>query len=146
MIKMDIIMKVLSSVLALSLLGLPAFADDWIHTVERGIDTYEYKQGNGSVMFLCDPEGVWGGNSEYVKLALEGNDRLTKTIIFISSDGGSLEIPFHEGLALRSAIGDEGWALMIETIEKGSAFSFLTADEKIVVEAASSQDLSCQVN
>jgi len=141
-------MQIPSPVLAAAVLCVavsPALAlDTWTDTVQRGLRTLSLKTAEGEVRLYCDPDRVFGPDSNANVAVDLANDTDPTVVVFLAKSGEQARLQVKAGHAFQTQTDTAEWSKMVAMVEAGGAFAIVTSTASMSVETAPIPDLACE--
>lgn len=137
-----------SPILAAALLFVgvtPALAlDTWTDTVQRGLRALSLKTADGEVRIYCDPDRVFGPDSN-ANVAIDlANDADPTTVVFLAKTGEQARLAVKAGHAFQTQADAADWSKMVAMVKAGGSFAIVTSKASMSVETAPIPDLACE--
>lgn len=137
-----------SPILAAALLFVavtPALAlDTWTDTVQRGLHALSLKTADGEVRIYCDPDRVFGPDSN-ANVAVElVKDADPTTVVFLAKTGEQARLAVKAGHAFQTKTDAAEWSKMVAIVKAGGSFAIVTSKASMSVETAPIPDLACE--
>jgi hypothetical protein len=141
-------MQISSPILAATLSFIavtPALAlDTWTDTVQRGLRALTLKTADGEVRLYCDPDRVFGPDSNAnVAIAL-AKDSDPTTAVFLAKTGEQARFAVKAGHAFQTQTDAADWSKMVAMVKAGGSFAIVTSKASMSVETAPIPDLACE--
>lgn len=141
-------MQIRSPILAASLLFVavtPALAlDIWTDSVHRGLRALFLKTADGEVRIYCDPDRVFGPDSNAnvaIDLAKDANPTM---VVFLAKTGEQARLAIKAGHAFQTQTDAADWSKMVAMVKAGGSFAIVTSKASMSVETAPIPDLACE--
>lgn len=141
-------MQIRSPILAAALMVVaftPALAlDTWTDTVQRGLRALSLKTADGEVRIYCDPDRVFGPDSN-ANVAIDlAKDANPTTVVFLAKTGEQARLAIKAGHAFQTQTDAADWSKMVAMVKAGGSFAIVTSKASMSVETAPIPDLACQ--
>jgi hypothetical protein len=140
-------MQIPSPVLAAALLIVavsPALAlDTWTDTVQRGLRALSLKTAEGEVRIYCDPDRVFGPDSNGNVAVDLANDTDPTIVVFLAKSGEQARLQVKAGHAFQTQTDPAEWSKVVAMVKTGGAFAIVTSKASMSVETAPIPDLAC---
>lgn len=141
-------MQIPSPILAATFLFaavLPALAlHTWTDTVQRGLRALSLKTAEGEVRIYCDPDRVFGPDSNANVAVDLANDTDPTMVVFLAKSGEQARLPVKAGHAFQTQTDAADWSKMVAMVKAGGSFAIVTSKASMSVETAPIPDLACE--
>ena len=123
-------MRALNPLILGAFLGaLPVAAAAWDHSIERGLDLYQTRDGGVSVALVCDPNSVYGETSQSgVLLNLAGNVDASLPVTFRFPDGMAVQAELVHGRVGKAEMDAGAWASLLDGFRSNAAVTLEVGD------------------
>ncbi len=123
-------MRALNPLILGAFLGaFPMAAAAWDHSIERGLDLYQARDGGVSVALVCDPNSVYGGTSQSgVLLNLVGNVDASLPVTFRFPDGMAVQAELVHGRVGKAEMDAGAWASLLDGFRRNAAMTLEVGD------------------
>lgn len=141
-------MQIPSPILAAALLFVavtPALAlDTWTDNVQRGLRALTLKTADGEVRIYCDPDRVFGPDSNANVAIGLAKDADPTTVVFLAKTGELARLTVKAGHAFQAKTDAADWSKMVAMVKAGGSFAIVTSKASMSVETAPIPDLACE--
>ena len=113
-------------ILGASIGALPVAAVAWDHSIERGLDLYQARDGGVSIALVCDPNNVYGGTSQSgVLLNLAGDVDASLPVTFRFADGMAVRAELVHGRVGKAEMEPGAWAALLDGFRSNAAVTLV---------------------
>lgn len=141
-------LKHICCIAALAGLASPALAQQaataWTTQTVRGLPSHTLTSAQGTVTLTCDPEKVYGGNSNATLVVQFAGAAPAGRLVVLASGGQQAAFEPEHGIVAQYKADEDQWKLMVETLGAGGSFAFVTSTQTLQFEKiAALPDLNC---
>jgi hypothetical protein len=109
--------------------AFPMAAAAWDHSIERGLDLYQARDGGVSVALVCDPNSVYGRTSQSgVLLNLSGNVDASLPVTFRFPDGMAVQAELVHGRVGKADMEAGAWTSLLDGFRSNAAVTLEIGD------------------
>ncbi|NVK58336.1 MAG: hypothetical protein HWE26_22340 [Alteromonadaceae bacterium] len=137
--------KISSLGLALALgLTFAGPARAWQHDFERGVDLYRVSSGGVVLSLVCDPNKVYGDQSESaVMVQLGADDDFTGPVRLAFAGDSVIDTQMERGRIAKRVVPAETWATLLDGLRSSETLELTVDGSARTIETGEPQAFTC---
>ncbi|MAE92412.1 MAG: hypothetical protein CMI67_23030 [Pelagibaca sp.] len=127
----------------LGLLGA-APASAWQHDFERGVDLYRVASGGAVLFLVCDPNKVYGNQSESALMVqLGADDDFSGPVRIAFPDETVIDVQAERGRVAKRVVATETWGALLDGLRGHDTLELTMKGSSRRIETGEGQNFTC---